>query len=178
MDRVLVIGSPGAGKSTLARELAGRTGLPLVHLDAEHWSAGWIEMEREAWAMRVTAIVAQPRWIIDGNYGGTLPQRVARADTVVWLDYPTTLCLWRVIRRWGEWRGRSRPDMTPGCPERLDPEFLLYVARFRSAWRGRNKAALAQFTGTVRRFTSPAATARWLASLPAVHGNRAVDVAL
>ena len=165
MQRILVIGSPGAGKSTLAHALARRTGLPLHHLDRMHWLPGWVERDRAEGLDAVRQVLAQDRWIIDGNYGSSLPLRLERADTVVWLDYPTWLCLGRALKRWWQYRGQSRPDMTEGCDERLNLEFLLYIAQFRSAWRQRNADALARFGGTVHRMSSPAATERWLATL-------------
>ena len=164
MHRVLVIGSPGAGKSTLARALATRTGLPLHNLDRMHWLPGWIERDRAAGLAELRGVLAQERWIIDGNYGSSLPERLTRADTVVWLDYPTSLCLARVFKRWWQYRGRSRPDMTEGCPENLNLEFLLYVLNFRTASQARNAAALAAFGGQVRRFANPQAAEQWLAA--------------
>lgn len=165
MQRILVIGSPGAGKSTLSHGLARRTGLPLHHLDRMFWLPGWIERDREEGRAILAEVLAQDRWIIDGNYGSTMPLRVARADTVVWLDYPTPLCLGRALKRWWQYRGQARPDMTEGCPERLNLEFLLYILNFRRAWRHRNRQALADFAGTVLRFTAPAQTKAWLAGL-------------
>ena len=165
MRRVLVIGSPGAGKSTLSHTLGRRTGLPLHHLDRMFWLSGWIERDRDEGRAELERVLAQDRWIIDGNYGSTLPLRIARADTVVWLDYPTALCLGRALRRWWMYRGRSRPDMTEGCPERLDGEFLLYIVNFRRNWRKRNAAALAGFGGTIVRHATPAQTEAWLAGL-------------
>ena len=162
MQRILVIGSPGAGKSTLSRELAARTGLPLFYLDRMHWLPGWIERDRNEARAALADVLASERWIIDGNYGSILPMRLARADTVVWLDYPTHLCLWRVLKRWRQYRGTNRPDMTEGCPERLDPEFLLYVLNFRSAWQGRNASLLEGFAGEIIRLHTPDATRRWL----------------
>lgn len=162
MQRVLVIGSPGAGKSTLSHLLAQRTGLPLHHLDRIFWLPGWIERDRDEGRAELALVLAQDRWIIDGNYGSTMPMRIARADTVVWLDYPTMLCLGRALRRWWIYRGTSRPDMTEGCPERLDAEFVLYILNFRRAWRQRNASALAGFGGMVMRFRSPAETTAWL----------------
>ena len=88
--------------------------------------------------------------------------RVARADTVIWLDYPTWLCLSRAIRRWWTYRGVTRPDMTEDCPERFDLEFMLYIANFRRAWRHRNAEALRGFGGTVVRLRSPDETDAWL----------------
>lgn len=162
MQRILIIGSPGAGKSTLAHDLAGLTGLPLHHLDRFHWLPGWIERDRNEARAAVAEVLATDRWIFDGNYGSTMAQRLPRADTVVWLDYPTWLCLGRALKRWWLYRGTSRPDMTEGCPERLNLEFFLYVARFRSAWHHRNAALLADFGGRIIRLNSPAATRRWL----------------
>jgi len=162
MQRILVIGSPGAGKSTLAHKLARHTGLPLYHLDKLFWLPGWVERDRDEGRAELAGVLAQQRWIIDGNYGSTLPVRLERADTVVWLDYPTHLCLARVFKRWWQYRGRARPDMTEGCPENLNLEFLHYVLVFRRAWRGRNANALGRFGGEVLRFTGPAAAQAWL----------------
>lgn len=162
MQRILIIGSPGAGKSTLTHTLAERLDLPAHHLDRLFWLPGWVERDRAEGRAELAGILAQDRWIIDGNYGSTLPMRVARADTVVWLDYPTRLCLSRAIRRWWKFRGVTRPDMTEDCPERFDVEFMLYIARFRSAWRDRNAAALADFQGQVIRLYAPEQTQRWL----------------
>jgi len=127
MRRVLVIGSGGAGKSTFAARLAERTGLPLIHLDALYWRPGWVEPAKEEWTRRVAQLVADDRWIMDGNYGGTLESRLAACDTVVFLDLPRALCLRRVIGRRIRFRGRARPDMAPGCPEQLSWEFLHWI---------------------------------------------------
>jgi adenylate kinase family enzyme len=165
MQRVLVIGSPGAGKSTLARELAARTGLPLHNLDRMHWLPGWVERDRAEGLAELRGVLAQQRWIIDGNYGSSLPERLSRADTVVWLDYPTWLCLTRVFKRRWHYRGRTRPDMTEGCPENLNLEFLLYVLNFRTAWQARNADAVSSFEGKVLRFATPAAAEAWLGKI-------------
>ncbi len=166
MQRILVIGSPGAGKSTLARKLARRLDLPLFHLDRMHWLPGWVERNRDEGRAELAGVLAQDRWIIDGNYGSILPMRLKRADTVVWLDYPTWLCLGRALKRWWRYRGTNRPDMTEGCPERLNAEFFLYILKFRSAWQARNAAALDQFAGKVVRLSSPAQTQNWLEQFP------------
>jgi adenylate kinase family enzyme len=165
MHRVLVIGSPGAGKSTLSHAIAARTGLPICHLDRMHWLPGWIERDRDEARGELAEVLKRERWIIDGNYGSILPMRLARADTVVWLDYPTRLCLWRALKRWWQYRGNTRPDMTEGCPERLNAEFLIYVLTFRANWRARNSHALDGFSGDVVHLTSPDITDRWLTKL-------------
>jgi adenylate kinase family enzyme len=127
VQRVLVIGSGGAGKSTLARELAARTGLPLVHLDTLYWGPGWTKTPAEEWEGVVRDVIAGERWILDGNFGGTMELRLAAADTAILLDLPRLTCLRRAISRWLRNRGRSRPDLAPGCPESLDLEFLRWI---------------------------------------------------
>ena len=137
MQRILVIGSGGSGKTTVARQIARRLELPIVHLDALYWQPGWRATEKPAWEAIVRELIAAPRWVMDGNYGGTLDLRLARCDTVVFLDLPRVVCLWRVVKRWLTFRGRTRPDMTQDCPERIDWEFIrwiwTYPARRRAA---------------------------------------------
>jgi adenylate kinase family enzyme len=130
MQRVLVIGCGGAGKSTFAAQLAQRTGLPLVHLDREYWRAGWVEPPKDEWHARVDALVAGERWILDGNYGGTMERRLAACDTVVFLDASRWSCLWRVLARWLRHRGEARPDMAPGSHERMELSFLAWIFNY------------------------------------------------
>jgi adenylate kinase family enzyme len=155
MLRVLVVGSGGAGKSTFALRLGQRTGLPVIHLDREYWLPGWIEPAPEAWKATITRLLAGERWILDGNYGGSLEQRLAACDTVVFLDIPRLACLWRVIARRLRHRGRARPDMRPGCNETLSAEFLwwiwTYPARRRPAVLRRLQQLRADQTAVVLR---------------------------
>ena len=162
MRRILVIGPCGSGKSTLAGELAGRLNLPLHHLDAIAWLPGWIEMERPAFQQRLREIVAGESWVIDGCYGSTLDLRAPRADTIVYLDYPISLCLWRLVKRTLRYRGTTRPDMGEDCPERFDAEFFWYVMRWNSGPRIRLHKRLEGHWHKVLRLKSPAQTAQWL----------------
>jgi len=130
MKRILVIGSGGVGKSTFARRLAGGTGLPLFHLDALYWQPGWIKSSREDWLAKVDQLVAGERWIMDGNFGGTLERRLAACDTVIFLDLPPWVCLWRVLRRRIRHHGQARPDMTAGCHERLTWDFVWWILSY------------------------------------------------
>ena len=127
MQRILVIGPGGSGKSTVAKEIASRLDLPLIHLDALYWKPGWRATDKETWELTLRELVAAPRWVMDGNYGGTLELRLARCDTVVFLDLPRMICLWRVLERQVEFLGRSRPDMAPDCPERITFEFVNWI---------------------------------------------------
>jgi len=135
MQRVAIVGCGGSGKSTLARRIGARTGLPVVHLDRHFWSPGWVETPRADWARTVGRLAEEDRWVIDGNYGGTMERRFERADTIVFLDFPRWLCLLRIVRRRIRFRGRTRPDLTPGCPERIDRQFLAYVWGYRATRR-------------------------------------------
>ena len=166
MERVMIIGSPGAGKSTLARELARRTGLPLHHLDQLYWKPGWVEPEREQWAGAVARLASEQRWVIEGNYGGTLQLRLARADTVIDLALPAWLCLARVVRRSLASWGRVRPDMGAGCPERPSWEFFSYTATF--PWRGRRRIAerIQGYGGRYVRLSSQAQVDHFVKGLP------------
>lgn len=127
MQRVLVIGAGGAGKSTFAVRLGQRTGLPVVHLDREYWQPGWVEPAPATWAATVERLVGAERWILDGNFGGSLDRRLDACDTVVFLDMPRWSCLSRVVKRRLRHPGRARADMTPGCNERLSFDFLWWI---------------------------------------------------
>lgn len=142
MKKAVVIGSPGAGKSTFARRLGEITGIGVFHLDRLFWKPGWVETPRPEWIELQRRIVENESWIIDGNYGATMEIRLQAADTVVWLDPPRRVCLWRAVKRAARYYGRTRPDMGEGCREKLDLEFLLYIWKFKKSGRGEILARL------------------------------------
>lgn len=142
--RIMVIGSGGAGKSTFSRALAERTGLPLIYLDREYWRPGWVPTPREEWIERVRQLAAQPSWILDGNYGGTLSIRVERCDAIVFFDVPRLVCVHGVLRRWIVHQFKPRPDLAEGCPEQIDAEFLRWIWDFPRNSRPSIVAALEQ----------------------------------
>lgn len=130
MKRIMVIGCCGAGKSRFAREFHSNTNIELFHLDQFYWKPNWEECNKVEWEKTVKQISEKDQWIIDGNYGGTIDVRIERADTIIYLDYSTITCLWRVTKRIFKYHGKKRPDMPIGCNERFDFQFYLYVAMF------------------------------------------------
>lgn len=164
MKRVLVIGSGGAGKSTFATRLGEILRIPVIHLDALYWQPGWVEPPREDWLRILEEAVRPDAWIMDGNYTGTLDQRLAACDTAIFLDFPPGICLWRVTRRAWRYRHRTREDMAPGCNEKLDLEFLFWVWSYRRRSRPKVEALLQKYQDaiTVIRLHSPADVDRYL----------------
>jgi adenylate kinase family enzyme len=136
MQRVLVMGSSGSGKSTFARRLSGITGLPVVSIDALFWKPGWVESDREEFRERLAEVTRQPRWIMDGNYtsaAGELRRDVS--DTVILFDLPRATCMWGILSRIAKSYGKVRPEMAEGCPEKFDVEFFHYVWTYRARQR-------------------------------------------
>lgn len=138
MQRIVIIGCGGAGKSTLARQLGEKLGLPVVHLDKLFWHPGWVESTKDEIDEKIRIEMEKPCWIMDGNYNRTLPQRLKCCDTVVYLDFTRTACLLGVLKRILTTYGTVRPDMGEGCPERVDLEFLKWVWNYNRNKRERN----------------------------------------
>jgi len=120
----MIYGGSGSGKSTLACDIGKITGLPVVHIDPMYFRAGWVQRPKSETTKLVLAAIATQQWVLDGNHHSTFPERIARADIVIFLDFPTWLRLWRVLSRTLRYGGKTRPDMAPGCPERFDAEFV------------------------------------------------------
>ena len=144
MRRVLIVGNSGGGKSTLARALGAKLGLPVIHLDVLFWKPGWVESDDDDFRVRVAEALQAPAWITDGNFGGTWDLRMPLADTIAWIDQPRLLCLWRAIRRVFTYRREIRPDMAEGCRESIDFQFYAFIWTYNTKVRPRLEAALAQ----------------------------------
>ena len=162
MQKVLVIGCPGAGKSTFARRLRDSTGLPLYYLDRLWHKPDRTNVTREAFDRGLAQWLARPAWILDGNYSRTLPQRLEACDTVFFLDFPLDVCLAGVENR----RGVQRPDM-PWVEEELDAEFLQYILDFGQAQMPAIRAMLEPYRGRrqILTFRSRAGADAWLNAL-------------
>ncbi|HEY1054846.1 DNA topology modulation protein [Emticicia fontis] len=167
MKRIAIVGCGGAGKSTLARQLGEILHLPVIHLDKEFWQPGWKMRSREEEYQIVENLVNQTKWVIDGNYQSSLSTRFEAADTIIFLDFSTLLCLQRVIKRFFKYRGTTRPDMTEGCPEKLDWEFIFWIIGYRKSYRPIVLEKIAQYAASrkVLIFQRPAQVKRFLADL-------------
>jgi len=161
----MVIGPCGAGKSTVSRTLGEMLSVPVYHLDRLHWKAGWVEGSQEELREELSPIIAQDHWLIDGNYGSTMELRLTRADTVIYLDYPIRLCFWRALKRVWQFRGKTRPDMTEGCPERFDLDFFLYIAMWNWNAKPRTERLLRRQEDKVHRIKNPDMLKQWLDNL-------------
>ncbi|MDE6512047.1 MAG: hypothetical protein K2L00_08160 [Muribaculaceae bacterium] len=125
MKKVLIIGCPGAGKSTFGRALAAKTGLPLYYLDMIWHRSDRTTVSREEFDIRLSEIMERPEWIIDGNYKRTLPVRLSEADTVFFLDYPIEVCMQGAVERLGKPRPDIPWDGSKDC--QLDEEFRQWI---------------------------------------------------
>ena len=138
--RVLVIGSPGSGKSTLTRALHEKTGLPVVHLDLLYWRADKTTLAREEFVPLLQAELAKDSWIVDGNFSFTMEMRLQRADLVIFFDLPVDKCLDGIKKR----RNQPRPDM-PWIETEEDAEFMAFVREFPTARKPQILELLAKY---------------------------------
>ena len=125
MKKVIVIGCPGSGKSTVSRALHNKTGIPLYHLDMMYWNADKTTVEKSVFLERLTAVLEKNKWIIDGNYASTMELRMAACDTVIFLDYPLYVCLDGIKER----HGKPRSDM-PWIETEEDAEFIEFIKSY------------------------------------------------
>jgi adenylate kinase family enzyme len=135
MNRILVIGSAGSGKSTISQELSKTTDLPIIHLDRYYWKPNWVPTPSEEWDHFVEEAANQEQWIMDGNYSRTLDLRLKRADAIIFLDMPRILCIYRIIKRRIKYHGKTRPDLNEECPEKLDWAFFVWVWNYKKRSR-------------------------------------------
>ena len=126
MKRIMVVGCPGSGKSTVAIRIAQKLDLPVVHLDQIHYAPGWQERTEVEKTRLATRAEQADRWVIDGNLSANYPHRLSRADCCVWLDIPLRIRLWRVLKRR---LSGARVGLPRGSPDQLSLEFIKYVLR-------------------------------------------------
>ncbi|MCM3638363.1 DNA topology modulation protein [Sporosarcina luteola] len=163
--RILIIGCSGAGKSTLSVELANRLQLPALHLDALFWNEGWVPTSKPEFREKLQSELEKPAWIIDGNFNSTIEMRAQYADLIVFLDFPNWLCLMRVFKRRWMYRGKTRPDMAEGCPEKVDWEFVKFIWTYPKKKRPGVFQMLERSDAEVLILKSPREVENWLAAL-------------
>jgi hypothetical protein len=172
MERINVIGTSCSGKTTLARAVAERLHLPCVELDALFWGPGWREVPMPAFRERLRAALTADTWVADGSYASHRDITWERVDTVVWLDYPMPLVLWRWARR-TVGRIRSQEEFWPGTGNRESIRnafrrggLLWWILR---THRSRRRRTLRQLAAAPQiqliRLRSPAESERWLTTL-------------
>jgi len=122
--KVLVVGSCGAGKSTLAKRLSEAMKLPFISLDQCYWLPGWVRPEREFWRAQVKEIIKQEKWIMDGNFQNTFDLRFPASDVVVFLDFNRWVCLGGILKRRFL---KNRVDPLEACGEQITFDLLKWV---------------------------------------------------
>lgn len=128
MQKIMIFGFSGGGKSTLARKLGDMLGIEPTHMDKLHWLPGWVENTAENQNIALSGVLLRDKWIIDGNYGGTLwKERLADADTVIFIDVNRFTCFYQAWKRSRIYKGKARPDMGEGCVEKFDFEFAKWI---------------------------------------------------
>ena len=147
--KIAIVGVSGSGKSTLAQQLAELTGAPILHLDNVQLLPGWeIRPLEEKQALVREFLDSHPAWIIDGNYTKlSYERRLEEADQIWILLFNRVTRFWRVCRRHRRYRGKTRPDMAEGCPERLDGDFAKWVL-----WKGCGPEKIAHMKDIVWRY--------------------------
>ncbi|MCO6185933.1 AAA family ATPase [Rhizobium sp. L1K21] len=129
--RVMVMGCSGSGKSTLSLELAQRLDLHYISMDRDIlWLPGWQLRDRAEQLDLMVKAVAGERWVFDGSGPRSMEIRLARAEFAIWMRPPRLSSIKGVLLRWLRYMGRVRPAMAPGCPEKMDLEFLAYIWNF------------------------------------------------
>jgi adenylate kinase family enzyme len=125
MRRIVILGNSGTGKSTLADRLGRKLNLPVIHLDALCWEPGWKRLPHDVFRARIAEAISGDAWITDGNFSDlTFDLRLPRADTILWVEQPFGISLWRVFRRTLGNHFHDAESLAPGCHSRFDARFL------------------------------------------------------
>lgn len=125
--RTLILGSSGAGKTTFAWQLGALLGIEAIHLDTHFWGPNWEPSSREVWDEKLTELLEKETWVMDGNYPKSLRRRLARATSIILLDIPRSICLFRCGKRLFQNWGRNRSELAPGCVEKMDWDFFKWI---------------------------------------------------
>jgi len=127
MQRIMILGCSGSGKSTLARVISAQLGNEVLHLDQCFWDPGWVKAPIEQFKKAHDDFIQKDKWIVDGNSRITMPNRLLRADTIIYLEFSTLACLWSVMKRRFQYWGKARPDAAEGCLEQIDWDLFKFI---------------------------------------------------
>lgn len=125
--KIMVMGSAGAGKSTVARQLGQAYDIPVFHLDRCFWKPGWNMSTQEEQSAIHKTLMNKNAWVIDGNYTTFFKERAEQTDKIIYLNLNRWHCFYRVLKRYVTNRGNTRSDMGEGCEEKFDLEFLVWI---------------------------------------------------
>ena len=129
--KIALIGYSGSGKSTLAAYLGELYDIPVLHLDTVRFLPGWVERDKDEESALVRAFMdehTEGGWVIDGNYTSVhYERRMQEADHILFLSFSRLATLWRAIKRYRTFRGRTRPSAAEGCNEKLDAAFIKWI---------------------------------------------------
>ncbi|MCF2649987.1 MULTISPECIES: DNA topology modulation protein [Niallia] len=127
MKKIVLIGSGGSGKSTLARQLSDKLNIKVYHLDSLFWRPNWESVSKEEQREIQYELMQKKEWIIDGNYSGTMDLRLQACDTIIFLDFKRTICIYRALKRIWQYRNKTRQDRAEGCQERFELDFFKWI---------------------------------------------------
>ena len=166
--KIIVIGCPGSGKSTFARELHQKSGIPLYPLDNIYWRKDRSIVEKEIFLSQLRDIMKKEEWILDGNYASTMEERMEKCDSVFFLDIPVNVCLAGIESR----KGKKREDI-PWVEEETDKAFLESVKRYEKEQRPRVMELLKKYScKEIHIFHSRKETEEYLQEQKNVHTER------
>ena len=129
-SKICVFGCSGSGKSTFSKSLSKTLNIPVIHLDKIYWKPEWVSISKDEFDEELAKVVAKEKWIIEGNYNRTLDYRLDNCDFAIYLDMNKFVCLSGAIKRYFKYKNKTRDDITKGCNETIDKEFIKYIWNF------------------------------------------------
>lgn len=161
-NKIVVLGVSASGKSTFARTLSEKLGLPLIHMDEIMWNPNWQYVGDEETLRLIKEATGKEQWIIEGYIDKEVRVGVfTKADTLIYLDYPAWLPAFRYIKRWLKHRKDPRPEL-PGCPEKFSFDFLMRVYQKKEVYRLEKLFKEVDFSAKIIRLKSPKETKQFL----------------